>query len=67
MLHTVRNERFCQHLSLHELAELLALRRFVRVYRSATVNIESILQLDTMPKKKFEEFAVLESFAQEFP
>jgi len=52
---------------LHELAELLALRRFVRVYRSATVNIESILQLDTMPKKKFEEFAVLESFAQEFP
>jgi two-component system LytT family response regulator len=40
--------------SLHELAERLDPRRFVRVHRSAIVNIESILQLEPISHGEFE-------------
>jgi two-component system LytT family response regulator len=40
--------------SLHELAEKLDPQRFVRVHRSAIVNIESILQLEPISHGEFE-------------
>jgi two-component system LytT family response regulator len=50
----VADQQFLYRTALHELAERLDARRFVRVHRSAIVNIESILQLEPVSHGEFD-------------
>jgi two-component system LytT family response regulator len=50
----VADQQLLYRTSLHELAERLDARRFVRVHRSAIVNIESILQLEPVSHGEFD-------------
>jgi two-component system LytT family response regulator len=50
----VAGQQLLYRAALHELAERLDPRRFVRVHRSAIVNIESILQLDPISHGEFD-------------
>jgi two-component system LytT family response regulator len=50
----VAGQQLLYRASLHELAERLDPRRFVRVHRSAIVNIESIVQLEPISHGEFD-------------
>jgi two-component system LytT family response regulator len=50
----VADQQLLYRAALHELAERLDARRFVRVHRSAIVNIESILQLEPVSHGEFD-------------
>jgi len=50
----VADQHLLYRASLHELAERLDPRRFVRVHRSAIVNIESIVQLEPISHGEFD-------------
>jgi two-component system LytT family response regulator len=50
----VAGQQLLYRASLHELAERLDTRRFVRVHRSAIVNIESIVQLEPVSHGEFD-------------
>ena len=50
----VAGQQLLYRASLHELDERLDSRRFVRVHRSAIVNIESILQLEPVSHGEFD-------------
>jgi two-component system LytT family response regulator len=58
----ISEQQLLYRASLHELAERLDPRRFVRVHRSAIVNIESILQLEPISHGEFD--VVLKSGAR---
>jgi two-component system LytT family response regulator len=50
----VTDQQYLYRATLHDLAERLDPRRFVRVHRSAIVNIESILQLEPISHGEFD-------------
>ena len=50
----IADQQLLYRASLHELAERLDARRFVRVHRSAIVNIESIVQLEPISHGEFD-------------
>jgi two-component system LytT family response regulator len=50
----VADQQLLYRATLHELAERLDPRRFVRIHRSAIVNIESILQLEPVSHGEFD-------------
>lgn len=50
----VAGQQLLYRASLHELAERLDPRRFVRIHRSAIVNIESIVQLEPISHSEFD-------------
>jgi len=50
----VADQQLLYRTALHELAERLDAQRFVRVHRSAIVNIESILQLEPVSHGEFD-------------
>ncbi len=50
----IGDQQLLYRAALHELAERLDPRRFVRVHRSAIVNIESILQLEPVSHGEFD-------------